>query len=332
MRRILLILLLVIGLSPGIYWREQAPPPDLRQEIGVVSLMAGKAAPLDKDGRLKLTGVWALTSRNRLFGSYSALLAPDDGSLLAFSDRGNWLRLPQLDGRRAGMGAVFADSGAPKNAQDIESATSDPATGRIWLGLEARNAFLRMEADFSQISVAEPGAMRDWPANRGPEAMLRLKDGRFIVLAEKESALGASGGPALLFAGDPVEGATATPFRFEADRRFSPTDMAELPDGRVLILLRKVSIGLPLDFAARLVVADPAAIRAGTAWPWEEVADLSAAVPMDNYEGLALSGGADGKPLTLWLVSDDNGASYIQRTLLVRLEWELPERRLITQP
>jgi hypothetical protein len=24
----------------------------------------------------------------------------------------------------------------------------------------------------------------------------------------------------------------------------------------------------------------------------------------------------------LWLISDDNGASYIQRTLLLRLEWD----------
>jgi hypothetical protein len=102
--------------------------------------------------------------------------------------------------------------------------------------------------------------------------------------------------------------------------------MAELPDGRVLILLRKVSLGLPYDFSARLVLADPTMIRASEPWPWEEVAELGPAVPMDNYEGLAIAGATEGKPLTLWLISDDNGASYIQRTLLVRLEWNYPRR------
>jgi hypothetical protein len=323
MRRFLLILLVAIGLSPGIYWREMLPPPETSERIGIASLLERDAAPvaLDKAGQLKLTGAWALSSRNRIFSSYSALLVPGDGSLLAFSDRGRWLRLPLLDGAKARMGTVFADVGAPKNAQDIEAATRDPATGTIWLGLEGRNAILRMADDFSGMTVVDPDGMRDWPGNRGPEAMLRLRDGRFIVLAEKESSWGGSGGPGLLFAGDPVEGAPSTAFRFDAGRRFSPTDTVELPDGRVLILLRKVTIGLPLAFSARLVVADPAAIRAGEEWQWREIADLSSTVPMDNYEALATSGGADGEPLILWLLSDDNGASYIQRTLLVRLEW-----------
>lgn len=323
MRRVLLILLVAIGLSPGVYWREELPPPETSERIGIEPLLEPGTAPvpLDASGRLRLTGAWELTSRNYLFGSYSALVVPGDGSLLAFSDRGFWLRLPLFDGDRARQGAVFADSGAPKNAQDIESATRDPATGRIWLGLEGRNAILRMEADRSGIAIAQPDGMRAWPSNRGPEAMLRLRDGRFIVLAEKESGWGVSGGAGLLFADDPAEGAAGIGFRFDAARRFSPTDMAELPDGKVLILLRKVALGLPLDFSARLVVADPATIRAGESWEWEELAALGPDVPMDNYEGLAVSPASDGDSLTIWLISDNNGASYIQRTLLLRLEW-----------
>jgi hypothetical protein len=323
-RRFFLILLVVLGVTPGLYWREALPPPVTSQRIGIASLLEPGAAPVavDAAGRLRLTGTWVLSSRNRIFGSYSALLPPEKGELRAFSDRGTWLRLPLLDGAKARLGTVFADPGAPKNAQDIESATSDPATGRIWLGLEGRNAILRMAPDFSAMAVVDPAAMRSWPGNRGPEAMLRLADGRFIVLAEKESRWEIAGGPALLFAGDPLEGAPSTAFRFEAGERFSPTDMAELPDGRVLILLRKVSVGLPLDFDARLVVADPATIEPGKPWAWQTVAELDPVVPMDNYEGLAIEPSGPGRPLTLWLISDDNGASYIQRTVLVRLEWD----------
>lgn len=318
--RLVLILLVALGLSPGIYWRETLPPPVTSQRIGIASLLEQGAAPVTVDaaGGLKLTGAWALTSRNRIFGSYSALLPPEDGELLAFSDRGTWLRLPLLDGARARMGTVFADSGAPKNAQDIEAATRDPGTGRIWLGLEGRNAILRMESDFSGETVVEPEGMRDWLANGGPEGLLRLRDGRFIVLAE--GAWGGAGGPALLFPADPAETPASIGFRFDAGGSYSPTDLAELPDGRVLILLRNVHIGLPVGFSARLVVADPATIRAGEAWEWRELAKLGPGVPMDNYEGLAVS--ADGDSLTLWLISDDNGASYIQRTLLLRLEWD----------
>lgn len=328
MRRFVLIALVAAGLSPGLYWREAPLPPDFRQIVAIEPLLPPGGPPLavDSKGFLRLTGAWALTSRNGDFGSYSALLALDDGALTGFSDRGAYLRLPAplIDGDRAKMGGLFRDKGAPKNLQDIESATSDRATGRIWLGLEGRNAVIRMEPGLLVESVAQPAAMRGWSANRGPEAMVRLRDGRFIVLAEAESAWGATGGPALLFAGDPVERAAHIGFRFEPGGGFSPTDMAELPDGRVLILLRRVRLGLPYDFSARLVLADPAAIREGEAWPWQDIALLDPALPMDNYEGLAVAGGAGGGPLTLWLISDDNGASLIQRTLLIRLEWDYP--------
>ena len=40
---------------------------------------------------------------------------------------------------------------------------------------------------------------------------------------------------------------------------------------------------------------------------------------MDNYEGLAVAPGPDGA-LVLWLISDDNKATF-QRTLLLKLLW-----------
>jgi hypothetical protein len=79
-------------------------------------------------------------------------------------------------------------------------------------------------------------------------------------------------------------------------------------------------------FTTRLLLADPATIRAGEDWAWTDVGELGSAMPRENYEGLAITGGADGGPVTLWLLSDDNGATIIQRTLLLRLDWTPPAR------
>src|SRR5690606_3853618 len=184
-----------------------------------------------------------------------------------------------------------------------------------------------------------PAALRDWPTNGGPEAMVRLADGRFLILAERDHDGGAVDTPALLFDGDPVAGAKSRAFRFRAPAGYRPVDMAELPDGRVLILVRKVLWGLPPRFANQLVLADPATIGEGAAWQGEVIADLAAPLPSDNYEGLAIQSGpgqsdprasgsheaGPGEAITVWIVSDDNSIR-LQKTLLLELRWRPNEK------
>ena len=85
LRRAALIMLVALGLSPGVYWREALPPPnhtprvDARQIVGPGARIGGPDGPI-------VDGVWHLTSPNDTFGSYSALLAMPDGSLFAFGD------------------------------------------------------------------------------------------------------------------------------------------------------------------------------------------------------------------------------------------------------
>ena len=165
--------------------------------------------------------------------------------------------------------------------------------------------------------------MRGWPGNAGPEAMARLADGRFIVLSEDPPRWFGRARAGLLFSDDPVEGAEAVEFEFRAPEGYAPSDLALLPDGRVLILARRVEWGLPPGFSNKLLVADPAEVRAGKPWPWRELADLSA-LPSDNYEGLAIEA-AMGGAVTLWLISDDNHATF-QRTLLAKLAWRPNEK------
>lgn len=339
MRRVLLASLIALGFAPGIVWRSAPSAPDDSQMMEAVPLSlpfgplsvgakgpASDAARIGGAGGPLLTGAWQLTSPNTAFESWSALLALDGGqTLLAISDRGQYARFPApvLAGGPAAaiIGPVLPGSDDFKPLQDMESATRDPASGRTWLGLEGRNAILRMESDLSDPQFAYPEAMKDWVSNSGPESLTRLADGRFLVLSEGPAPRREDASEGLLFSGDPLDGGEPERFYFRPPAGLLPTDMAQLPDGRVLILLRGIKFGAPPRFVTRLVLADPATIRADEDWAWSDVGELGVDMPYENYEGLAITGGADGGPVTLWLLSDDNGATFIQRTLLLRFEW-----------
>jgi len=332
MRRILLSLILAVGLAPGIVWRNGPPPPDHSQSVQAIALPlpTGGDTRIGRQGGPVLTGAWQLVSPNSGFESYSALLALDGGkTLLAISDRGQFARFAapgetvgRIDLKPVELGAVLPGSDAFKPLQDMEAATRDPVSGRIWLGLEGRNAILRLKPDLSDPEFAYPPAMQGWASNSGPESLVRLADGRFLTLSEGGILRDGDFKEALLFDRDPLEGGDPLRFTLRPPSGFAPTDAAQLPDGRVIILLRGFEMGLPPRFTTRLLLADPATIRAGEAWQWEDIGGLGAAIPHENYEGLAVSGGEDGGPVTLWLLSDDNGATFIQRTLLLRFTWK----------
>jgi len=113
--------------------------------------------------------------------------------------------------------------------------------------------------------------------------------------------------------------------RSEIIERTRASDIAQLPDGSVLVLNRALDL-LRLGYRAQIVRLDPAAIRPGRLWQGQVVATLSAPLPVDNMEGLAIEAQADGSAV-IWLVSDDNRAAF-QRNLLMKLRWreERPHR------
>jgi len=316
-KRLLLIALVAAGIAPGTWWRSPVLPRDRYQPLVMTIERSGSWGA---EG-LRLLGAWRLESRNRHFHGYSALAVAADGTLLAVSDRGRKLRFapPPHDGETARM-SLFAGSRADTKWQsDIEALARDPVSGRLWVAYEGSNEIVRHERDFGHPVRAAPPAMRDWPGNAGPEAMVRLADGRFIVLAEGDPAYFRDGAPGLLFPADPVGGAEPIVFRFRPPEGFSAVDMAQLPDGRAIILLRRLDWGLPPGFSGKLVVADPAAIVPGDAWAWQPLADLGEPLPMDNYEGIAVQPLPNGEAV-LWLISDDNAMNF-QRTLLLKLLW-----------
>lgn len=317
MRKALLLLVVILGLAPGTWLRSPPPPVDTRQILTFTALQVPKVDL----GPLELGGAWTLHSPNSDFGSYSALVALGDGTLLAASDKGSMMRFSPPGAPRApvSIGYFGQDPTRAKRWLDIESMTRDPVSGRLWLGFEYDTRIERFDPDFRAKATVRPKSMRGWSGNSGPEAMVRLADGRFIVISEGAKRWFGGDVPGVLFPSDPVQGAEPDTFRFEPPAGYRPVDMAQLPDGRVVILLRSIVWGLPPGFAGKLVLADPANIRKGAAWQWEPLADLASPLPTDNFEGLAVEPDADGSRV-LWLISDDN-SSILQRTLLLSLRW-----------
>lgn len=324
--RLALILLLAAALLP-LSWLRDVIVPNHEQVLHIAPLPVAAPGPVNAArGEVAVEGIWHLTSPHSQFGGYSALLALG-GSLRAFSDRGGRLTFPRPEVPQGGQADepqphILAEMqlfspvhrGPPIEGEwllDIESATRDPATGVHWLGYEGIHAIRRYDAASKETGLVLPPQMQDWPSNGGAEAMVRLADGRFLILPENNHN-------ALLFDRDPVEDSAATEFRFTPPPGYYPTAVDQLPDGRVLVLLRALDWAIP-PFSARLVVADPAQIRAGAELAWQPLAMLDDLIPRDNYEGMAIEAQDDGSVI-IWIVSDDN-FSILQRTLLVRLRW-----------
>lgn len=315
------VLLLLIAVVPSTWLRGPPRQWNDAQQLRMVALApATQVQPVPgAAGGLALLGVWHLTSPNSNFGGYSGLAIEAPGRFLALSDKGKFLRfaLPEAPSRSSvALGLLNKDAKIAKDLGDCEAVARDPLSGTLWCAYESFNAVFRYGPDLREQARYRPSAMQDWPSNKGPESMARLADGRFMVIAETyESDDG--GYPALLFPDDPTLGGVPASFTFSGPDGYRPTDAAQLPDGRVLILMRRLLWPVPARFAAKLAIADPAAITPSGVWTATEIASFGGPVPLDNYEGLAVEPQADGS-VHLWIISDDNDA-VMQRTLLLKL-------------
>jgi hypothetical protein len=324
-RRLVPIALLIVALAPGLWWRSPARwhPIPLGGDVRFVPLVAHTPATWPAD--LRLVGAWQLKSSSAGFGGYSALLVSEGDTLTAISDTAGMVQMRRPD-RPSGPAARFGVVGRALDNQwgrDVEAATSDPRTGVRWFAYEEINLVRRIAPGESAGAWVRPPAIRDWPDNGGAESMVRLADGRFIFLAEDVPWLSQGARAGLLFPSDPITGARPISFSFKPPLGYEPTDMAALPDGRTIIVLRTLDLPYLPYFKTMLVVADPADIVAGREWRWRKLANIDGSAPRENYEGLAIAPDAHGA--TLWLISDDN-LSRLQRTLLLELHLDLPPR------
>lgn len=282
---------------------------------------------LNRVGQLTWLGGVELTSPDPAFGGFSAMAVLGDRVTL-LSDGGNVVRF-RLDSHGRLSERSFANlaagpgTGWLKEDRDSESMTADPITGRLWVGFERANAIWRFAPGLARGEAhAVPRAMADWPVNSGAEAMTRLPDGGFIVIGERESWPGRKGRAAIHFSGDPTDRPDRG-FRFSyiPPAHYDPSDMAVLPDGRLLVLNRRFAV--PFAFSTKLVLIDSRAIRPGAVVRGREIATLASPMVHDNFEGMAVT--REGKATIVWIVSDDNKL-FLQRSLLLkfRLEPDLP--------
>jgi hypothetical protein len=316
-----LALLLALAVALGTWIRTALPPPSYDQRVTFTPIeLPPPSVQAPHLGPFELVGAWRMDSPHANFGGFSALVRTGAGKFLAISDKGYALRFsaPGMDQRDTRIDPVSALSRQVKATRDAEGATHDQQTGRTWISWEWSNAVSRISSDLRQEALVAPSAIAGWGKNNGPETIVRLADGRFLLLREGFTGWGETQRhKAVIFAGDPIESDKAARFTFVGPERFSPSDATQLSDGRVLILLRRLVWPLPFRFAGRLALADPDDIRPGGTWRAHEVAKLTSSLPGDNFEGIAVEPGP-GSRVSVWLISDDNDA-VTQATILWKL-------------
>lgn len=267
-------------------------------------------------------GVWHYSTEPTLrFGGFSGLLTLGGGRLRAFSDRGFLFtfvepdRAEEAPEKRLIAGLPFNDPSLYPLLWDIESVTRDSnAKGDYWVGFENTHAIHRFsyKTEPEEFRIIEDEV--DWYSNAGLEAMERLSNGRFLIIPE-------GSGEVLLYPDDPVKGGDPEPLAYESPADgFAVTDLAQLPDGRVLFLLRDVDWGSYPPFAGKLAIMD--APESGSNEPLAPrlLFDFEGVLPPENYEGIAVRKEENGT-VTVWIISDDNVAA-MQRTLLVKLIYD----------
>jgi hypothetical protein len=325
--RVLLSVLLLLLLLPSWSGDERVELLPSHGAIATRAVTLDSARPDRRDlGELTYLGGVELTGPGRAFGGFSAMavagdrftLLSDAGAIVQFRLGRDW----QARDVRFGALPEGPGIGWHKSDWDSESLTRDPVTGRYWIGFETANQIWRYSPDLGRAQAhAAPPTMARWTQNAGAEAMVRLRDGGFIVLGEDARGTRPDTRQGIWFAGDPtVAPARAVRFSYRPPPGFRPVDLAELPDGRLIVLNRRFS--LRTLFTASITLVERSAIRAGRVAQGREIARFEGSVVHDNFEALAVT--QEAGATMLWIASDDNQA-FFQRSLL--LKFRLNDRR-----
>jgi len=324
MRRLFFAALIFVALGPVPGTVQRFPIDDWTQGASARPLVL---AP-QTSGTLRFVRGWNLVSSHSRFGGLSGIarIAPD--RFLLIGDNGYATRLAfDHDGRLSAfhVAPLPAPPGWPdrKSMLDSESLFVDRAQGTAWVGLERINQLWRFDDALTRLEARHaPVVLRDWPKGRGPEAMARLADGRIIILAE-----GGRDDPrrnrGVMLAGYPgALSAPPTRFFYDSQDKGAVSDAAPLPDGRILIVHRKV--GWNPVFTTNLSVADPDEVRPNTILRSRTIGTVPRALA-ENYEGAAIS--VEQGRTWLWLVADHNFNTW-QRSLLLQFELtDLPPKK-----
>lgn len=292
--------------------------PNYSQDISLRRLTLNPDDPAQRNvGALEFIAAWELRSRNEDFGGISALTVLKDGRFVGIGDAGTVIGFGLNNGSQTTHPFIMPlpnsqGEGMSYKDRDSEGIAYDPDSGQYWVSFENKHAIRRYSRSFArQTGILRPREMQDWPDNKGAESIIRLKDGRFLVIAE---SVDDRTHPALLLSGDPVApGSRITSFRFRPPSGYRVTDGVQLPDGRIAILSR--SIRFPQGFSAKLSILNLQSISRDSVVSAKVIASLAAPLLVDNMEGIAVT--REAKDTFLWLISDNN-FSIFQRTILMK--------------
>ena len=248
--------------------------------------VVGRAIPVEVGAGLR---AWRLIVPDQRFGGLSAL-AVDRASLVSLSDSGVVVRFA-TPGEEQAMRFALHDlpdgpgSGRRKSSRDSESLLAAPGGG-WWVGFESLHSLWRFDAEFRHARETRWLDV-DWPGNFGAEAL--VLQGEDILAVPEGGGEAAGGGNG----------------KFVAPAW--TTDATRLPDGRLVLLNRRLST---------TGFINEVRIGAGAGRSAQRIAlDLA---PLDNMEGIAAAPLPNGGT-RLWIVSDDNFRPWM-RTLLVALD------------
>ncbi|MBV7258636.1 esterase-like activity of phytase family protein [Erythrobacter crassostreae] len=313
-RRVFAAIFVACLCAPGTFLRTPVswdPPAEITAE------QIQTASDTDVSG-WSVEGVWHLEGESLIFGGFSSLIALPDNRLMSLSDRGARFTLGEPDQPNSEAHVIrqtLAVAG-PSMLADIEAATRDPESGMYWASLENNHGIHRFAADHTPEGILKLDAKAlGWTNNTGAEVMTRLQDGRFVILPEGRRT-------GLIFSQDPLEQKTYSTFDYLPPiPGHAATDMAQLPDGRVMLLLRNLDPtgGMP-PFESKLAIGPAPQADSEEPWAPKLTLDLAGVIPRDNYEGLAVRALEDGR-VAVWLISDDN-LSVMQRTLVAKLTFD----------
>ena len=310
---LLLAFPLLTTFAPKSLARPAETPAVLRLVAEPVALREG--APGERRlGALRFLEGWWLRSNDPRFGGISAMNV-EGRAVTALTDGGR-LYVFELPERRGSfpLGSLWLPGAGGDRKKMRDSEAMAVHGEQAWVSFERHNGVRRYDRrSWRALATARPGEMRLWPKNAGAEAMVRLSDGRFLIFSEGRRGEDGST-EVVLFEGDPADPQTRSHrLRYRAPAGFRITDAAQLPDGRLLFLNRRISI---FDgILAKLTIADRPDIRPGAVLGGRELAHFGGEVTTDNYEALSIT--REGPRTIVWIASDDNYMAF-QKTLLMK--------------
>lgn len=252
------------------------------------------------------------------FGGFSGMLLDEDGTITALTDKAHWARaklifdatsaLSDIEGLEVWRLYRTETDFLQRPYTDAEAITRDGDD--LLISFEGAHRVGRFAGLWGpeQTVTGLPDALDDLGNNKGLEGLLKLPDGRLVMIAEEPIDTRDNVGWIL-------EDGISRPFTVTRSGSFSPTDLALDPDGETVYLLeRRYSFfGGPGMRIRRFALAD---LKPGAVIEGDTLIEAGAGEAVDNMEALATRRGPGGAT-DLLVLSDDN-FSIRQRTLLLQ--------------